>query len=160
MFKQYHKTRQNSATLLGDLIPKIMNLTINAKSTTKRSPALSTPNWFPVQVKIVSQSYYMDANKLDDSKTLLQKQSPCGATNCWIMQLLLWVIFLDNLFCTREQARQVHAYQAECVSSRICGHSLTLKFGNTILNARDCLQGLRCKMWPLRHRQAGPMLEQ
>jgi hypothetical protein len=102
----------------------------------------------------------MDANKLDDSKTLLQKQSPCGATNCWIMQLLLWVIFLDNLFCTREQARQVHAYQAECVSSRICGHSLTLKFGNTILNARDCLQGLRCKMWPLRHRQAGPMLEQ
>ncbi len=51
MFKQYHKTRQNSATWLGDLIPKIMNLTINAKSTTNRSPALTPTNWFPVQVK-------------------------------------------------------------------------------------------------------------
>ncbi len=68
MFKQYHKTRQNSATWLGDLIPKIMKLTINAKSTTKRSPALSPTNWFRVQIKIVSQSYHMDANKLDDSQ--------------------------------------------------------------------------------------------
>lgn len=99
MFKQYHKTRQKSATWLGDLIPKIMNLTIYAKSTTKRSPALSPTNWFPVQVKIVSQSYYMDANKLDDSqvpKHFCKTSHHVVQQIVGIMQLLVWVIFLDN----------------------------------------------------------------
>lgn len=95
MFKQYQKTRQNSATWLGDL----MILTINAKSTTKRSPALSPTNWFPVQVKIVSQSYYMDANKLDDSqvpKYFCKSSHHVVQQIVGIMQLLVWVIFLDN----------------------------------------------------------------
>ncbi len=33
----------------------------------------------------------------------------------------------------------MHAYRAECLSSKICGHSLTLKLGEHHLNARDYL---------------------
>lgn len=76
-----------------------MNLTINAKSTTKRSPALSPTNWFQVQVKIVYQSYYMDANKLDDSqvpKHFCRSSHHVVQQIVGIMQVLLWVIFLDN----------------------------------------------------------------
>ncbi len=146
-----------------------MNLTINAKSTTNRSPALSPTNWFPVQLKIVSQSYYMDANKLDDSQV---PKHICRSSHHVVQQTVgtMQTSSLGNIlgqqrritsFVLESRLAQCMLYQAECfLSSRICAHSLTLKLGNTIWMLETACKAKRCKMWRLRHRQSGPLLEQ
>ncbi len=133
-----------------------MNLTIIAKSTTKRYSALSATNWFPVQVKIVSQSYYMDANKLDDSqvpKHFCRSSHHVVQQIVGIVQLLLWVIFLDNRGGSPLLYQRAGSPSA-CLPSRMRIQQnpcplFCIEVGEHHLNARDCLQAKRCKMWRL-----------